>query len=327
MSEKEPLFWIIDEEWSDYELEKKIIYKNFPKAIIKHSNYDYKDDLRKFGKKADAIIAQVYTEIPNSTIDYLESCKGIAIFGGGYDKVDILEARKKEIPVTNVKNYCKEDITEYVLNSILFSLKPLNTFFNQIKSGNWGYQALDELPLRINNQTLLIIGFGRIGSYVAEKALRLGMKVIAFDPKLKPDQITKENVEVVCFEEGLRRADFISIHCNLTPKTEGLISKYQFSLMKKNCVLINTSRGKVINEDELIKAVKIKKIKGAILDVIAEEPPHNLNLPVLQTKGIIVTPHISYLSFESINELKKRATENAIAMYKGEFPNDIVNFN
>ncbi|WP_281164591.1 NAD(P)-dependent oxidoreductase [Liquorilactobacillus sicerae] len=326
MDEKAPLFWIIDEEWTDYELEKEIIYKNFSKAIIKHSNYDYKDDLKKFGKKVDAIIAQVYAEIPNSTIDYLESCKGIAIFGGGYDKVDILEARKNNIPVTNVKNYCKEDIAEYVLNSILFSLKPLNTFFNQIKKGNWGYQTLDKLPSRVNNQTLLIIGFGRIGSYVAEKALKIGMKVIAFDPKLEAGQMIKKEVQVVGLEEGLRKANFISIHCNLTKKTENLIDKYQFSLMKKDCVLINTSRGKVINEDELIKAVKLKRIKGAILDVIAEEPPRNLDLPILQTKGIIVTPHISYLSSESITELKKRATENAIAMYKGEFPNDVVNF-
>jgi phosphoglycerate dehydrogenase-like enzyme len=325
MNKNRPLFWIIDEEWSDYKLEEQIIYDEFPTAEIKYSSYNYVNDLKSFGKNASVIIAQVYADLPKKTISNLNKCRGIALFGGGYDRVDIVEAAKKEIPVTNVKKYCKEDIAEYVINAILFSAKPLNEFSKSIFSGKWGFPSISELPHRIDKQILLIIGYGRIGSYVAEKALNMGIKVVAYDPKIEPDNRNSIGVDFVSLKEGLQIADFVSIHCNLVKETEHLISKTEFCLMKKNCILINTARGKIVNEQNLIEAVKSKKIRGAILDVIANEPPLGQSTPILEEKNIIVTPHISYLSVESIAELKRRATKNAIDMYNGKIPDDVVN--
>mgnify|MGYP000996198907 FL=1 len=118
------LFWIIDEEWSDYEIEIEILKETFPDCEIKMSNYNYKEDLEKFGYKADGILAQVYADIPKTTIDKLENCKGIAIYGGGYDRVDIKAARDKGIPVTNVQGYCAEDLADYIIAAIfLFNKK------------------------------------------------------------------------------------------------------------------------------------------------------------------------------------------------------------
>ena len=119
------LIWIIDEEWSDYEVEIDTLKETFPDCEIKMSNYNYKEDLEKFGYKADGILAQVYANIPKDTIDKLKNCKGIAIYGGGYDRVDIKAARDKDISVTNVQGYCAEDLADYIIAAIfLFNKKP-----------------------------------------------------------------------------------------------------------------------------------------------------------------------------------------------------------
>ncbi|KRL33141.1 NAD(P)-dependent oxidoreductase [Liquorilactobacillus uvarum] len=324
IKDQEPFFWIIDEEWSDYETEQNLIRKQYPKATIKISGYDYGKDLEKWGKQADIILAQVYTEIPAEIIKKLTNCRGIALFGGGYDRIDIEQAATKHIPVTNVKNYCKEDIAEYVISAILYSNKPIDSFSKVIGKKMWGLQAMPKLKNRINEQSLLVIGFGRIGKFVAQKALSLGMKVYAYDPKLQVGAGIN-NVEFVDLAEGLKNADFITIHCNLSKATEKLIGKKEFASMKQNCVLINTARGGIINEPDLLEAVEEKKISGAVLDVITEEPPTNEKNEILNTKNIIVTPHVSYLSIESINELKKRAVENGIALYEGRLTDDVVN--
>ena len=112
------LVWIIDEEWSDYEVEKELIKKLLPDAKIRHSGYDYKKDLEEFGYQADLILAQVYTKIDKEVIDRLEKCRGIAVYGGGYDRIDIDAAREKGIMVTNVQGYCADDLAEYVMAAI-----------------------------------------------------------------------------------------------------------------------------------------------------------------------------------------------------------------
>jgi len=318
------LVWIIDEEWSDYEIENEILKKELPNVVIRHSNYNYESDLEDFGKDADFILSQIYVDIPSSVISKLNKCKGIAVYGGGYDRIDIEAARAKNISVTNVNGYCIEDIAEYVIAAILLKSKDLEGYKKNISQKEWGAQAVHRKIHRITEQTLFIAGCGRIGSYVGQKALALNMNVIGYDPFVDEKTMLKNGITKVSLEEGFRNADFISVHIKCDDTTEGLITDKYFSLMKPTAYLINTSRGKILNEKDLISAIKEKKFAGAILDVITNEPPECED-EILNTSNIMVTPHISYISEESYEELKRRTVYNGLAMYKGERPKDIVN--
>ncbi|KRN26494.1 NAD(P)-dependent oxidoreductase [Liquorilactobacillus mali] len=326
MLNNNPLFWIIDEEWSDYDIETEIIKKYYPTASIKYSTYDYKDDLKKWGDKADIVLAQVYADIPGDVIRRLKNCRGIALFGGGYDRVDIEVAAEMRIPVTNVKNYCKEDIAEYVINAMLYSNKALDSFNTVVEENLWGLGAIKNLQNRLSEQKLFVIGLGRIGKFVGKTAQALGMKVYAYDPQYRSGE-KEDNIEMVSLEEGLAIADFVTVHCNLSEKTKSMLGMPEFLKMKSTGILINTARGAILKENELLEAVERKIIGGAVLDVIEQEPPTKEYYEKFRNSDVIVTPHISYLSVQSIDELKHRSTKNGIAMLKGKLTDDVVNIN
>lgn len=319
-----PLFWFIDEEWKDYDIETAVLREQYPDCELKFSNYDYERDLEEFGYRADAIIAQVYAQIPASTIQRLQNCKGIAVLGGGYDRIDTAAAREKGIGVTNVQGYCAEDLADYVLAAIFHFYKGLTEYQSRLQNGAWGAQAVERLPKRISQSTLLIVGCGRIGLTVAKRCQSLGMKIIGYDPDRDAAFLNEQGVEKVSLEEGLRLADYVSVNVRLDESTTGLLGEREFSLMKKGAYLINTARGAVLKEDELIRALETGVIAGAVLDVITHEPPRE-HEPIFSAPNCIVTPHVSYISQESFEELRGRAAWNAIKMLRGEQPADLVN--
>jgi phosphoglycerate dehydrogenase-like enzyme len=319
-----PLIWIIDEEWSDYNLETELLKAAFPDADIRRSTYDYKNDLAAFGKDADAILAQVYAPLPAAAINALTKCKIIAVYGSGYEMVDVRAASSKGIAVTNVPGYCAEDIADYILAAIFHCYKRLDFFASAGKSGAWDVQAVDRVPERISAQTLHIIGLGLIGRTVAKKALFLGMKLTAFDPNMDAPSMQALGIKKVAWDEGLAGADYVSVHTVLTAETTGLVKYEDFLRMKKTAHIFNASRGKVLDEEGLIRAVKEGLIRGAVLDVVSEEPP-KVSAPILATEGILVTPHISYISRQSYDELKRRAAGNVITYLSGGSSKDCVN--
>jgi len=323
-SVKSPLIWVIDEEWSDYLVEEAMLRNRFPDCTIKYSTYDYMKDFEAFGCKADLILCQVYAYIPGDVIRKLENCKGIAVYGGGYDRVDTATAREVGISVTNVSDYCKEDLADYVIAGIYHFNKRLLAYDKGMRAGRWGAQAVEQQIRRVSGSTLLVIGLGRIGTVVAEKGKSLGMNVIACDPHVDAAAMQRMGVEKVSLEDGVRQADYISVNAILNSETEMLINYEDFTRMKRSAYLINTARGRIINEKDMIRAVREGLIAGALLDVIEVEPP-SLTEEVFNCDGIIVTPHISYISEESFAELKRRTVVNAIDMYEGRRPADLVN--
>ena len=320
-----PLIWIIDEEWSDYDVEERILNEEFPNCIIKYSGNDYKKDLEEFGKKADAIICQVYVDLPKETIEKLENCKIIALFGGGYDRINVKCANERGIKVTFVPGYCVEDLSDYVMAGIFHCNKKLDYYYKNIQNGLWGAQAVEKPINRINSSTLLIIGLGKIGTAVAVKAKALNMHVIAYDPYVDEDTMKSIGVTKVEWNYGIESADFISINTKLTTETENLISLDDFKKMKKSVYIINTARGKVIVESDLIKAVKEGMIAGAVLDVVSKEPP-NLNNEIFNCENILITPHISYISNQSFLELKTRAAQNVVKILNGQEVVDLATY-
>ncbi len=319
-----PLIWIIDEEWAEYELEQQILNERYPGCTIKFSGYDYQADLVEFGKDADAILCQIYTYIPKQTIKQLNCCKAIAVYGGGYDRIDIAAAREKGIKVTNVSNYCKEDLADYTIAAIYGFYKELSMLTTNVKALPWGAQAIVRPPVRLSQCILHIIGLGRIGKEVARKAIANDLKVTAYDPYVSADMMSKYGVQKVEWKEGLSYADFVSVNCILIDETIDLLKYEDFLLMKPTAFLINTARGKIIEEAGMCKAITEGLIKGAMVDVIQNEPP-TYQEEIFGCSNIHVTPHVSYISIQSYEELKRRATNNAIMGIEGQISPDLVN--
>ena len=322
------LIWIIDEEWKDYDLEMEELQKKYPGVEIRTSGYNYEKDLAEFGYQADGILAQVYANIPAAVMERLERCKGIAVYGGGYDRIDTEAARARGISVTNISGYCAEDLADYVLAAMFFVNKRIAAYSScaveNVRNGCWGAMAAAENRHRLRNETLLIVGLGVIGKAVAERANQLGVHVAAYDEYVSEAEMKALNVEKLSWEEGFRCADYVSINLKGCVENEDRIGKHEFEMMKNTAWLINTSRGRVVNERELIEAVKGREIEGAVLDVIKNEPPRG-DEAILNTPGIYVTPHVSYISVESFRALKEYALQNLFAMLDGKKPRDLVN--
>jgi D-3-phosphoglycerate dehydrogenase len=310
--------WFIDEEWKDYDVETAEFKRAFPDCTIIHSGNDFKKDLHKYGPEADAILAQIYVDMDREAIGQLKKCKVIAVWGGGYDRVDTEAAEERGITVTFVPSYCVDDVSDYVIAAVYrYARRTDLPHIEGLADGLWGYQALLEMPQRIAGSTMSIVGLGRIGSAVARKAAAIGMKVVANDPYVSADEMAELGVKKVELDECLREADFLSLNMKLTPETEGIISDEKLGLLKPSCCIINTARGQVIDEPALIRRIKCGKIGAAYLDVIAHEPAESGD-PVLKCPRIYVTPHISYLSHEALTELKTRTAGNAIKVLRGE---------
>jgi D-3-phosphoglycerate dehydrogenase / 2-oxoglutarate reductase len=316
--------WIIDDELSNYEIEEKIFESELYDYEVFYSKLEkLKEDLSKFGKNADAIITQISVNISKEIINELNNCRIISNYGTGYNNIDIDAARERNIQVGYVPGYCAEDIADYVMSAILHLSKPIVGFNSKINNGEWSSQAISVPINRISSKTLFIVGMGLIGGATAKKAAALGLNVLAYSPTLTDEKASKYSAKCVALEEGLHTADFVSVHLKYTKETANFLNKSHFALMKKDAYLINTSRGGVLDQSDLVDVIRNKKIAGAILDVLACEPPAKDDM-VLSTPGIIVTPHVSYYSVEALCELQRRAAENVVKVLNNQPGADVV---
>ncbi len=303
------LIWIIDDEWENYQIEEKVLGEMLPGCTLKYSGLDFTQDLARFGAQADAVICQITVPMTAAVLEKLRQCKIISVYGTGYNNVDLAAAKRLNIAVGYIPGYCAKDIAEYVMGAVYYLNKGYGAYQNAIAEGKWGAGAVGRPLRRIARQSLLVIGYGRIGKAAGEQALRAGMRVYACDPYLSEEQANALGVVKTTMEKGLALADFVTVHSIYTKETEGLLSMREFRQMKPSAYLINTSRGPVVNQQDLVAAVEEGVIAGAVVDVLEKEPPI-ADEPILHTEGIIVTPHISYYSDEALYELQYRAARN-----------------
>ncbi|MDR3585460.1 MAG: NAD(P)-dependent oxidoreductase [Desulfosporosinus sp.] len=242
----------------------------------------------------------------------------------GYNNIDIIAAREKNITVCNVPGYSTEAVAHLVITYILNFSSSLIQRQIMIRQKNFdNFTKHVELPhFEVQNKTLGVIGgSGAIGRAVIKIALVLGMNILVFSRTPKPAD--NPNVHFVSLEELLKQSDFVTLHCPLTPDTLHLIDKNRVKLMKPSAYIINTSRGAIIKETDLIEALQNRIIAGAALDVQDPEPPEPTN-PLFEMENVIVTPHIGWRRFESRQRLIDLMTLNIEAFIRGELIN-IVN--
>ncbi|MER2089597.1 MAG: C-terminal binding protein, partial [Sporosarcina sp.] len=221
-------------------------------------------------KDADALISQ-YAPISRKVIENLEKCKVIARYGVGFNTIDIDAATEMGIMVGNVTDYCLDEVSDHTIALLLSSARKITKLNNAVKSGIWNFNV--GVPIfRLRGRTLGLVGFGNIPQTVAKKAQAFGLTVIAYDPFVSEAVAHEMNVKLVTLDELCKHSDYVSIHVPLNKHTEGMISNAQFSKMKREAFIINTSRGRIIDERALINALEEGKIAGAGLDVLEIEP-------------------------------------------------------
>lgn len=242
--------------------------------------------------------------------------------GTGYNNIDLEAARRKGIAVCNVPGYSTEAVAQLVITFMLNLSSSMVQQQEMLRNEDFtNFTSHLQVPhLEIQNKTLGILGAGSIGNQVMKIALALGMNVLTNTRTKRTYDIPK--VRSASLEELLKESDFISIHVPLTPETKHLINKERLSQMKPSAFIINTSRGAVINETDLITALEDNLIAGAALDVLEQEPPE-LNNPLLYMKNVILTPHIGWKCLESRQRLIELLSMNITAFIEGD-PINIV---
>jgi len=277
------------------------------------------EELIRVCKDADGLLIQ-YALLTSEVLQQLPKCKVIGRYGVGVDSIDLRAATDLGIIVANVPDYCVDEVADQALSMILALIRKTVFFDQKAKSNQWDFRQGRPIR-RIKGKTLGLIGSGRIGLEVAKRISAFGVRVITFDPYLKK---TPEGIELMDFDTVLKESDFISIHCPLNESTRHLLGEKEFQKMEKKPLIINTSRGPIIDEMALIQALTKRQVSGAGLDVLEKEPPDPRN-PLLKMENVIIAPHISFYSEESISELKRRTAENVSSVLLGKWPRSVVN--
>jgi glycerate dehydrogenase len=276
--------------------------------------------------KGAEIVFTNKTPLREDVLAQLPNLKYIGVLATGYNVVDVDFARSKGIKVANVPGYGTASVVQLTF-SLLFELclhvqKHSDSVFN----GDWAASAdfcYWNYPLiELESKTLGIIGFGSIGQKVADVASALGMNVMAYS-RTQTDQSHRKNFKWTSLDELLKVSDVVSIHCPLFPETQNLINKDTLKLMKKSAFFLNTSRGPIVNEQDLADALNTGLIAGAGLDVLSVEPPASNN-PLLSAKNCLITPHIAWATNEARARLMAIVEQNLAAYLEGN-PINIIN--
>jgi D-3-phosphoglycerate dehydrogenase len=273
-------------------------------------------------READAVL-NCYAKMTARVIENLKRCKIIARYGIGVDNVNVAAATRAGILVTNVPDYCIDEVSDHALALLLALARQIVAAERAVKAGAWDVVSYEGIH-RLRGQILGLFGFGKIAKALASKVQPLGMKVLVYDPYVDPAAIAHEGAEAVSLDKLLAEADAISIHVPLSPETRNLIGERQLARMKPTAFVINTSRGGIVDEQALAVALKEGKLGGAALDVLSVEPPPS-DHPLQKAPNIILTPHLAFYSRESVIELQTKAAEEVARALKGEPPRSPVN--
>jgi len=272
-------------------------------------------------RDADALLV-TYAKINADMIREMKKCRIISRFGIGVDNVDIEAATRAGIVVTKVPDYCIDEVSDHAMALLLSLVRKIPFSSARAHAGRWEMPAVTPIH-RLRGTVLGLVGFGRIPQLVAPKAKAFGMRVVAYDPYVPQAVMDLAGVRRVEFAELLKISDYISIHSPLLPETRHMFSTEAFRQMKPGALIVNTSRGPVVDEAALAAALDAKQIAGAALDVLEQEPP--VSSPLFGRDNVILTPHTSFYSVESLEELQTKAAEEVVRVLSGQPPRNPVN--
>ncbi|EFH9290588.1 TPA: C-terminal binding protein [Escherichia coli] len=313
---------VIEPGYLNYSAEENILQDWDPQFVVVPANASLEEKLRQVSN-ADAIMVREAT-VSRPMIEAMQQCRVIVRYGVGVDNIDSQAAKEKGIYVANVPDYGSEDVAEHALALLLAATRRIATRNRDVRDGQWGIGQREPM-FRLAGKILGVVGFGRISRCFVQKASGFGFKrILVVDPLLTDEQASQAGVTRVNLDTLCREADFISLHAPLTPDTHHLIGEAELAKMKPSAVLVNTSRGGLIDEQALINALLQKRIFAAGLDVFESEPL-SAKSPLLQMDNTLCTDHTAWFTEESVVELQSKAAHEVRRAFESEHPLNWVN--
>jgi D-3-phosphoglycerate dehydrogenase len=307
---------LTDQVFPDVELERELLARVDAELIVPAGG---RDEVLREAATADALL-NTYLSLGRDDIERLNGVRIIARYGIGVDNIDLVAARERGIVVTNVPDYCVEEVAVHTLLLILASLRRLPESLAAATRGPWNLTGLRPIP-RVSELTVGIVGLGRIGRRVIDLLRPIGPRIVGYDPYAGA---SVEGVEVIGeLASLLEQSDVVSLHVPMSEATRGLISREQLAQMRPTAILVNTSRGGLVSTADLAEALRNGIIGGAAVDVLEREAADAdviVGLP-----GALVTPHVAYYSEASLRESQRKAATQIVRVLSGQPPDYAVN--
>lgn len=263
------------------------------------------------------------TDLNRHVIENLEKCRLMVRYGIGYDTVDLEAAKQKGIYVCNSPKYGVTDVAEHALALIFSTARRIVEMNDRIRDNNWGGGGLVS-GVRLTGKKIGFVGFGSIGQAVCKRTNACDMHPLVYDPFVTDEVLASFSAQRVTLDELLAEADFITCHAPLNAHTFHMLGAEQFRKMKKTAILVNTSRGAIIDESALLEALLSKELAGVGLDVFEDESG-GLDKRFLDIPNAILTPHIAWNTPDAVDSLHREVVDNVVRYLRGERPQSIVN--
>ena len=311
---KKPVVCVSDKRHASYEIERGILEAAGMELRLCQCNSAA--DIVAQCADADAVLLDL-APMTAEAISGLKRCKVISRYGVGYENVDLDAATAAGIQVTNVPDYCMEDVSDHALALMLSCLRHIPLRDREVREGKWNIQADS---FRLKGKTLGVIGAGRIARALIRKVSGFGFaEVVAYDPYISAEQLAEIGVRKVEKEELFRISDIISLHLHANAETNGMICKETLAMMKPTAILINVSRGPLVNDADLLEALREHRILAAGLDTHNHEPL-GADSPFCKLDNVVLTDHTAYSTVEGVTELKTKAAKNVVDVLEGRMP-------
>ena len=317
---KKPLVVITDYYYESIDQEQAVMAELG--AELRDYHCKTEDEVIAVAADCDALICQ-FAPITRRVIESLRCCKVIVRYAIGVDNIDLKAAEERGIYVCNVPDYSIDEVSNMAIALLLDCAKKLTYLASQVKQGNCSYTVVKPL-YRMEGKALGLVGFGRIPQAVAKKMAGFGLQMLTYDPMVNEAAAKELGVTPVSLEELLERSDYVSVHCPLLPATRHMFDREAFRKMKPTAVFINTARGAIVKEEDLIWALENGEIAMAGIDV-TETEPIPVDHPLLKLPNALVTPHAAWYSEEAVKSLQLKVAQEVARVLGGEAPLHPVN--
>lgn len=307
---------ILDCNFPDVEIERRVLAEVGADVTLAQCRTE--DEVIAAAHDAEGAIVQ-YAPLTRRSLGGLAAMKVIARYGIGVDNIDVAAATDLGIWIANVPGFCAIEVSDHTVAMVLALSRRLFVLDRSVRDGEWETVRTIPMVRRLSEETLGLIGFGRIGRLVARKASALGMTVLCHSPNTTPALAAEHHAERVEAGEIFDRSDYVALLCPLTPQTRHVVNAQSLARMRRGSFVVNVSRGPLVDEPALIAALESGHLAGAALDVFAKEPLP-MDSPLRRLPNVILSPHGAFYSQRSLADLKERTARNVALVLQGGTP-------